>query len=215
MKPKQNMLQICLLSLQFAVANSATMNSTPEVYVVEMRSYNPSSFSTAQWLGGGTISRTSVSPATVDFNLRLVYHSASRNIEAWYDPTASGSGWAKLDTISLTDFSPSLTSTGTFTLALLANTTYGPVSEGDIWVDDFCLTGNSALLRFAPDPVVSSGVFLGRLTGPPNASVILQSSSDLTNWTPIATNVLPAEGWPITRMIGTNCQQFFRAGFGP
>jgi hypothetical protein len=57
---------------------------------------------------------------------------------------------------------------------------------------------------------VSNGVFQMRLGGSPGASVIVDSSFDLSTWTPWRTNTLPADGLPVMVPMGTNRQQFFR-----
>ena len=70
-------------------------------------------------------------------------------------------------------------------------------------------------LQFAQAPVVANGWFQTLMIGPPSASVILQVSFNLTDWTAIATNTLPAGGLPLRWPIGTNRQQFFRARSAP
>ncbi|MCX6927117.1 MAG: hypothetical protein NT154_28515, partial [Verrucomicrobia bacterium] len=57
---------------------------------------------------------------------------------------------------------------------------------------------------------VSKGIFQTRLDGTPGASVIVDTSSDLTTWTPWRTNTLPAGGLTLAMPIGPN-RQFFRA----
>jgi hypothetical protein len=49
-----------------------------------------------------------------------------------------------------------------------------------------------------------------RLLGPQKASVAVEGSANLTNWTQIATNTLPVGGLPLSMPMGTN-RQFFRA----
>jgi PKD repeat protein len=144
-------------ALQLAVVKTASLNSVLEGYEVG-RDNSPdygSICGTAHWYGGGTTGRASVNSAAADFGLRLVYHAATGQIEAWYDPTATGTAWTKLDTISLADFSPSMTSTDTFTFAIVSDTYYGPVSEGQIWADNFralpALPGGPTV-QFTADP---------------------------------------------------------------
>ena len=77
-------------------------------------------------------------------------------------------------------------------------------------------TNSGATIVFAPQSLsVSNGLFQLLLTGPENASVILERSATLTNWTAIATNTLPPGGWPLSLPTGTNARQFYRARFGP
>jgi len=66
-------------------------------------------------------------------------------------------------------------------------------------------------LQFEPILTVSNGWFQMQLTGPANASVILQASSDLTNWTSVLTNTVPATSLPLSWPMSTNHQQFYRA----
>ena len=68
----------------------------------------------------------------------------------------------------------------------------------------------SASLQFG-SPSVSNGVFQVRLGGTPGAGVIVDTSLNLTTWTPWQTNTLPAGGLPLVVPIATNQQQFFRA----
>jgi hypothetical protein len=67
-----------------------------------------------------------------------------------------------------------------------------------------------ASLQFV-SPSVSNGVFQVRLDGTPGLNVIVDSSFNLTTWTPWLTNNLPAGGLPLAVPMGTNRQQFFRA----
>lgn len=62
---------------------------------------------------------------------------------------------------------------------------------------------------------VSNGYFQARLTGPENASVIVDSSADLFHWTPIATNTLLTGGWQLSLPISMPEPRFYRARFGP
>ena len=203
--------------LQLAVVNTEVWHSgAVDGFVVSMANHSSGfgRFGSSAWhYPGGYTPRASISTTSTDFKLRLVYHAATQTIEAWYAPTASAQSWMQLDSMTLNEFSPGMTATNTFSFAILGNTDYGPISEGEIWADDFNLLG--APLQFASSPSVSSGLFQMQLTGPPNASVILQASSNLTNWTAISTNTLPAGGLPLSWPIGTNRQQFYRAWLGP
>ena len=58
---------------------------------------------------------------------------------------------------------------------------------------------------------VSNGTFNMRLTGSPGANVVVESSFNLTTWTPWQTNMLPDGGLDLAIPMGTNQLQFFRA----
>jgi hypothetical protein len=62
---------------------------------------------------------------------------------------------------------------------------------------------------------VSNGFFQALVTGPANTTVIIETSTTLTNWTPVATNTLPEGGWPVSFPIGPNDRGFYRARLGP
>ena len=57
---------------------------------------------------------------------------------------------------------------------------------------------------------VSNGSFQMGLDGSPGMGVVVDTSSDLTTWTPWQTNTLSAGGLPLVMPMGTN-RQFFRA----
>jgi hypothetical protein len=65
-------------------------------------------------------------------------------------------------------------------------------------------------LQFAPVPAISNGWIHVRLLGAQKSSVAVEGSANLTNWTRIAANTLPAGGLPLAMPMGTN-RQFFRA----
>jgi hypothetical protein len=200
-------------ALQLAVLRADGVGTShQEGYVVAMglRATGCSGYGATQWINGGYTNRATVCTPNIEFRLRLVYRSASGIIEAWYDPDASGLGWTLLDTISLADFSPSMTASNTFTFAILGNTYYGPITEGEIWADNFSLVRPAqAWLQFCCLSV-SNGVFQMRLNGTPGAVVVVNTSFDLKTWTPWQTNTLPAGGLPLAAPMGTN-RQFFRA----
>jgi hypothetical protein len=49
-----------------------------------------------------------------------------------------------------------------------------------------------------------------RLTGSAGAIVVVESSFNLTTWTPVQTNTLPDGGLNLATPVGKNPQQFFR-----
>jgi uncharacterized repeat protein (TIGR03803 family) len=59
-----------------------------------------------------------------------------------------------------------------------------------------------------------NGVWHGRLMGPPSATVVVESSTDLTHWAPFSTNTLPsadAGGADVSFPTAGNDRLFFRA----
>jgi hypothetical protein len=61
----------------------------------------------------------------------------------------------------------------------------------------------------------SNGFFQALLTGPQDASAIIEASTNLTNWTPIVTNPLPPGGLPLSLPTGTWDRCFYRARLQP
>ena len=198
--------------LQLAVLNTEAWNSgAVEGFVVSMMNkLSVGTFGTSWWHDPDWTPRVRLGTTSTDFKLRLVYHSTSQTIEAWYHPTVSGQGWTQLDSMTLNDMSPGMTATNTFSLAILANTDYGPIAEGEIWADNY------SLVRPAQAPLqfcclsVSNGILQMRLDGLPGAIVVVDTSLDLATWTPWQTNTLPAGGLPLVMSMGTS-RQFFRA----
>jgi hypothetical protein len=62
-------------------------------------------------------------------------------------------------------------------------------------------------------PVMSNGLFQCQLNGPARGSYTIKASSNLTEWTPIITGVLPTSGVAIiTDSASTNYnRRFYRA----
>jgi len=160
----------------------------------------PKCFLTVYDPNGISTMRHIVAATNSTFGLRLVHTGGlAGDIAAWYDPTGTGTAWTLLDVISVSDFSPGMTSSDTFALEIMADDYYGPILEGDIWADDFLMT-NSAL-GYQPHPVIlGSGYGLGvqsnsfgfTISWATNISVIVQATTNLANpvWTSLATNPL-------------------------
>lgn len=96
--------------------------------------------------------RQSVAATNSSFGLRLIHQGGvAGDIEAWYDPTGSGVAWTVLDTMSMAAFWPGVAATNTFAFVIVCNTDYGPITEGQMWVNYFSLT-NSPL----PFPITTN-----------------------------------------------------------
>ena len=144
--------------------------------------YPAGQFSTT--LSGDNIDfRQTVQATNTNFGLRLVHRGGiAGTLEAWYDPVGNGTAWTLLDTRSMHDFSPSIAATNTLTIFIPSDCYYGPIVEGDMWVDNFRIT-NSAI----GSPLAQ--VSLTRAVKPNFANLTLatnyqlQVSADMKAWT--------------------------------
>ncbi|HUD46490.1 MAG TPA: choice-of-anchor tandem repeat GloVer-containing protein [Candidatus Baltobacteraceae bacterium] len=171
-------------------------------------------------------SRQNVPATNADFGLRLVHRGGVLgDIEAWYDPTGNGVAWTLLDTISMAAFWPGVVAGDTFTVAIVADTYYGPIAEGQLWADNFRIT-NSAIAPSAPVALeiattnaafgFTNGVFGFSISGPAGSNVVIEVSADLKTWIPLQTNHLG--GGPLyfsDSQSPTNRQRFYRAELLP
>jgi hypothetical protein len=171
--------------LQLGVANSADIN---RLYILTMaRSGSGQGFVTGAYPPGSDpqegVRRQRVLITTTDFGLRLVHRGGiPGHIEAWYDPHGSGLGWTLLDTIDVADFAPGMVASNTFLVGISANTYYGPVTEGELWADNFRIT-NRAIGTLEPQTSLAKAVtpiFSNLMVG---SNYQLQVSSDLNTWT--------------------------------
>ena len=80
--------------------------------------------------------RQAIWVANTDFILRLIYNSTTGNISAWYNLTGS---WVLLDTFNIASFPNALPPADVFTFGVNANTYYGPITEWQIYADNFFL----------------------------------------------------------------------------
>src|ERR1039457_770729 len=87
--------------LKFSVSDTATLGTngltaTTNRQAFELR-MTGTTFSTTSWPGlslGNGIARQSVAATSSEFGLRLVHRGgANGTVEAWYDPTATGTNW--------------------------------------------------------------------------------------------------------------------------
>ena len=173
--------------LQLIVADTATLNTTNIIYwgvKVRRGDVNEKYPFTASFYG----SQAAQAPSA-NFGLRVVHRGGiTGNIEAWYDPAGSGLASTLLSVKRMTDFSPGMTAGSTFSLLISSDTYYGPLVEGDIWVDNFRLTEGAL---GSPLPQVSlTTAFQPALAVRPAFSNLLlttnyqlQCSSDLEAWT--------------------------------
>ena len=170
-------------SLKFRVLDTNASRS----FLIEMNRggvYPAGEFNSGQKIGVvDTNSRQTVPATNATFGLRLVHRGGvSGNIEAWYDPNGTGTAWTLLDTISMADFSPSMDSTSTFSFFIASDCYYGPIIEGDVWVDNFRIT-NSVIGSIVPQTGLIKAVrptFSNLMVG---TNYQLQVSGDLNTWT--------------------------------
>jgi hypothetical protein len=64
-------------------------------------------------------------------------------------------------------------------------------------------------------PSLNGGEFSFEATGPEGLSVVVEASSDLSNWQPVATNVLSSGSALLTFTAPNQDPRFFRARNGP
>ena len=130
-----------------------------EAFVIESyRGNDGIGIVTSMWQDNGvtTTTRQYVLATNTDFNLRLVYSAATGNIYAWYNLTGS---WVLLDTFNIASFPTALQPSDTFTFGLIADTYYGPVTEGQIYADNFTLI--NAISPFIINQPVGQSVPVG------------------------------------------------------
>jgi hypothetical protein len=74
-----------------------------------------------------------------------------------------------------------------------------------------------APLAFGGNSVtITNGALQALLTGPDTNSVVVDGTTTFSNWTPVATNILPRGGaLQLSLPISTNPHQFYRARLGP
>jgi hypothetical protein len=126
--------------LQLVAASSKTVGLNNEAFRIAMaRNTSGSAFTTATWAGGGTTIRQTSSATNANFSLRLVYKTVAGNIKAWYDQSGNGTGWTLLDTFNVASFPSGMSITDTFTMAVVTDCYYGPISEGQLYADNFRL----------------------------------------------------------------------------
>ena len=132
--------------------------------------------------------------------------SAANSVAKW-----NGSNWSALGS-GVNGFVGALAVSGSDLYAGGGFTTAGATVSG--YVAKALLNGPSLLFN-SSSVTVSNGTFLALLSGPEFNSVVVDCSATFTNWTPVATNILPVSAWQLTFPIGTNARQFYRARFGP
>ena len=124
------------------------VNSTNKFRIAMAGGHNQSNgyeFDTISYSAQASVFRQSVPATNASFGLRLVHRGGvAGDIEAWYDPTGNGLAWTLLDTMSMASFWPGVVAGNTFMVAIVSDTYYGPVAEGQIWADNFRIT-NSAI----------------------------------------------------------------------
>jgi len=152
--------------------------------------------STATWLRGGT--SPEVWRTTFDF---------STNSVSW---TSLGAGTRIAGGWNL----PGLALPANCTLRGRGQVAGGYCNASGWFVETALTLSDTVPLSFAGGAgnlAVSNGFFQVQLDGPTNASIVVETSSNLTDWTAIATNTLPLGGLPLSLPMETNRQQFYRA----
>lgn len=165
------------------------------------------------WASDGGSTNPVVVPCTNNtlFSLRLVYYSASKTIQAWYDPTGSGSAWTQLDSLPVSQMSAGMTATNTFSICVVGDTFYGPISEGQMWADDFHALPMPPPLRIE-DAQRLTEAELVHLTWTNNGSIcLLESAGSLTSgWNTVSTPWTTNAGLVSTLVTNPSPSQFYR-----
>jgi hypothetical protein len=132
------------------------------------------------------------SPLSVtDFRLRIIFRGATQRFEVWYEDTGQGTNWKLLRSSPLSEVVPGATPAGEFAVALLANTYYGPVTEGQLWADDFRLV--NGLLEVPVLTTQPAGQTV--VAGNPVTLTVAATGKDLTyQWRRDGVNIPGATG---------------------
>jgi hypothetical protein len=83
--------------------------------------------------------RVPVPLGTTDFMLRINYRASTQQFEVSYDDTGAGRNWNVIGTTRLSEIMPKAAATTEFIVFLVSTTSLGPITEGEIWADDFRL----------------------------------------------------------------------------
>ena len=123
-------------------------------------------------------------PATnANFGLRLVHRSgANGTFESWYDPKGDGTGWTRLNSVDVASVWPGVSPTNTLLIGIDADSFYGPITEGQLWLDNFRIT-NSALGSIPPQVSLVKAVKPAFSNLALGTNYQLQVSADLNTWT--------------------------------
>ena len=88
-----------------------------------------------------------ISAATVtEFKFKAVYQAADQTFNFLVETTGAGSDWKLIGTSSLYELVPDATASSELLLLINGKTRYGPISEGQLWVDDFRLIQAAAAM---------------------------------------------------------------------
>lgn len=93
--------------------------------------------------GASTVAASTLAVTTV--GLRVVYQRTSQTFQAWYDDSGTGTSWRLLNSASLTSVVPDGTAATTFLVSVIGNCYSGPITEGQLYADNFRLV-NSMLI---------------------------------------------------------------------
>jgi formylglycine-generating enzyme required for sulfatase activity len=128
--------------LQFGIYNTATLPS--QSYGFSMARGRHGSSSPQIRVSSTMGDRTNTTLINTNFAMRLSYASSTKMLEAWYDLDGGGS-WVRLDTIDLDAVAPGMASNpaNSFTIAVEVDSYYGPITEGQLYVDNFSISNST------------------------------------------------------------------------
>ena len=148
--------------------------------------------------------QTAQAGSNVTFNV-----SASGSARVLYQWQFNGADIAGATSASLNLSNVQLTDAGAYAVVVTAvtNRPIDPASFGAT----LTVVGPPLLSH----PLITNGNFQMRLQGNPNQTYWIEISSDLTNWTKLATLVYTNGSQPFTDPAATNSQRFYRARLAP
>jgi len=111
-----------------------------------------------------------------DAHLRLTYNATTRILQSWCTTNAVTTNWTMLEERSIDLIMPMLSETNQFLIGVFGNCYYGPVSEWQLYADDFSLV-NDALVPPQNAVPFYNNLAINSISSPFKASVANSSSS--------------------------------------
>lgn len=110
---------------------------------------------------------------TINFLFRMSYFAKDQHFEAWFDDTGNGNNWQWIHSATLDQVVPGANAQSQFLIAIIANTYSGPLTEGQLFADDFSLINSASIpptpsvIPFAPKTATAPlAKAIGQVTQP-------------------------------------------------